>query len=265
MTHSTEFIRRLAELDQAGRPVVVVTLVDAVGSTPQDVGSKILVNADGLVSGTIGGGRLEQQAIEMARQMLTQSPKSRSAMLVEWNLQQDVGMTCGGAVKLFFEGFNLLRWRIVIFGAGHVAQALTRCLLNLDCQILCIDSRPEWLAQLPESPRLSVLQLEEVPQAVDQLAEDDFVVCMTMGHRSDGPILQRIFQQARSVAFLGVIGSQAKRKALVRELQEAGIPPEQAEQFECPIGLPLGNNQPQEIAISITAQLLQRRDQRWAD
>ena len=221
MTHSTEFIQRLAELDRVGQPFVVVTLVDAIGSTPQDVGSKMLVNINGLVFGTVGGGRVERQAIEMAQQMLTQPHASRSAMLVEWNLQRDVGMTCGGAVKLFFEAFNLHRWRIVIFGAGHVAQALTRCLLNLDCQILCIDSRPEWLSRLPESPRLTVLQVDDLPQAVDQLTEEDFVVCMTMGHRTDGPILQRILREARSVAFLGVIGSQAKRKVLVRELQEA--------------------------------------------
>ena len=147
MTHPTEFIERLAELDRAGHPFVVVTLVDAVGSTPQDVGSKMLVNADGLVFGTVGGGRVEQQAIETAQQMLTQPQTSPSVVLVEWNLQRDVGMTCGGTVKLFFEGFNLHRWRIVIFGAGHVAQALTRCLLNLDCQIVCIDSRPEWLSR----------------------------------------------------------------------------------------------------------------------
>ena len=97
--------------------------------------------------------------------------------------------------QLFFEGFNLHRWRIVIFGAGHVAQALTRCLLNLECQIVCIDRNPSGRSQLPESPRLTVLQVDDLPQAVDQLTDEDFVVCMTMGHRTDGPILQRIFHQ----------------------------------------------------------------------
>ena len=78
MTHPTEFIERLAQLDRAGHPFVVVTLVDAVGSTPQDVGSKMLVNADGLVFGTVGGGRVEQQAIETAQQILTQPQTSPS-------------------------------------------------------------------------------------------------------------------------------------------------------------------------------------------
>ena len=85
---------------------------------------------------------------------------------------------------------------------------------------------------------------------------------MTMGHRTDRPILRRAFELDRHFAYLGVIGSHAKRKVLLRELQEDGIPAAQAEQFECPIGLPLGNNQPSEIAISIAAQLIQRRDAR---
>ncbi|MBN00047.1 MAG: hypothetical protein CMJ77_13050 [Planctomycetaceae bacterium] len=83
---------------------------------------------------------------------------------------------------------------------------------------------------------------------------------MTMGHRTDRPILERIFKQGRRFSFLGVIGSHSKRKVLLRELQKAGIDDETASRIECPIGLPLGNNQPAEIAISIAAQLIQVRD-----
>ena len=83
---------------------------------------------------------------------------------------------------------------------------------------------------------------------------------MTMGHKTDRPVLERIFREGRKFPYLGVIGSDAKRKVLVRELQEAGIGDELSQQFECPIGLPLGNNQPAEIAISVIAQLIQRRD-----
>ena len=260
MSHASPFIQKLAELDRTGQPVVAVTLVDVTGSTPQDVGSKMLVDGNGLVLGTIGGGRLERQAIERAQQILSQPAVAQSTLLVEWNLQRDLGMTCGGAVKLLLECYNLRRWQIVVFGAGHVAQALIRCLLNLDCQITCVDPRAEWLSRLPESPRLTVKCCSDLPQEAEQLTDDDFVVCMTMGHSIDGPILQRIFQQGRRPAFLGVIGSQAKRQELLRELKSAGIPADVAESFECPIGLPLGNNQPEEIAISIVAQLMQRRD-----
>ena len=136
------FIEKLAELSQSGKPFVSVTMVDAVGSTPQDAGTKMLVDASGLVFGTVGGGRVEKQAIEFAQRMLNErdSPTQR---LVEWNLQRDVGMTCGGVVKLYFEAYNHRAWRIVVFGAGHVAQSLVRCLVELECQVVCIDPRSD--------------------------------------------------------------------------------------------------------------------------
>src|SRR3989304_6033946 len=117
------FIEKLAELSKGGRPFVSVTLVDAVGSTPQDAGTKMLVDVTGLLFGTVGGGRVEHQAIQFAQQMFADR-NSPTARLVEWNLQRDVGMTCGGEVKLYFEAYNHRSWRIVVFGAGHVAQAL---------------------------------------------------------------------------------------------------------------------------------------------
>jgi xanthine dehydrogenase accessory factor len=261
VSYAHKYVEKLAELDQRRDPFVSVTLVEAVGSTPQDVGSKMLVDRSGLVFGTVGGGRVEQKALLLAGELLDARHTQPHVHLVKWNLQRDVGMTCGGEVKLFFEIFNTRRWHVVIFGAGHVAQALVRCLLTLDCHVTCIDQRQEWLDRLPVSPFLQTKQRDEPADEVAELDEHDFVICMTMGHRTDRPILERIFQSGRKFAFLGVIGSRAKRKVLLRELQTAGVAPEVADQFECPIGLPIGNNQPNEIAISVAAQLLQRRDE----
>jgi len=253
------FIEKLAELSKNGGPFVAVTMVDAVGSTPQDAGSKMLVDLGGLVFGTVGGGRVENQAIEFAQRMLADKDTSTSR-LVEWNLQRDVGMTCGGAVKFYFEAYNHRPWRIVVFGAGHVAQSLIRCLVEMECQIICIDPRPDWLAKLPHSSKLTKIQADNMPSQVAQLSDSDFVVCMTMGHRTDRPILEEIFRQGRQPAYLGVIGSEAKRKVMLRELAEAGIAPAEADQFRCPIGLALGQNQPGEIAVSVAAELIQVRD-----
>ncbi len=260
MTDSSLYVEALSDLYRQQRPFVTVTMIEAVGSTPQDVGAKMIVDQDGLVVGTVGGGRVERKAIDIARQFLAEPSADSRSHLARWNLQTDVGMTCGGVVQLFFEIYHHRRWSIVIFGAGHVAQALVRTLLPLDCHITCIDSRQEWLARLPSSTRLTA-RLEENPQdVVSTLDNRSFVLCMTMGHRTDRPILQAIFEQRKQFAYLGVIGSQAKRKVLVRELREAGIDDTLSEQFECPIGLPLGNNQPAEIAISVAAQLIQCRD-----
>jgi xanthine dehydrogenase accessory factor len=253
------FIEKLAELSRSGVPFVSVTLVEAIGSTPQDAGTKMLVDGGGLVFGTIGGGRVEKQAIEFAQRMLQEKAASASR-LVEWNLQSDVGMTCGGVVKLFFEAYNHRVWRIVIFGAGHVAQSLVRCLLELECQVVCVDSREDWLARLPENGKLAKRRTDDLPAETATISQDDFVVLMTMGHRTDRPILEEIFRSRCRPAYLGVIGSEAKRKIMIRELVEAGIDRESANEFRCPIGLRLGQNQPGEIAISVVAELIQVRD-----
>jgi xanthine dehydrogenase accessory factor len=223
----------------------------------------MLVAAEGLVTGTVGGGRVEHKAIEHARQMLSQPARQVSPTeLVEWNLKRDVGMTCGGTVKLFFETYNHCDWRIVVFGAGHVASAVVTCLGQLDCHVTCIDPRPEWLDRIPANARLRKVRCDDPRTLVAELPADAFVVCMTMGHATDRPILEEIFHQGRAFPFLGVIGSRAKRAVLLKELAEAGIPDEQAGMFHCPIGLDIGTNQPGEIAVSLVAQLIQERD-RW--
>jgi xanthine dehydrogenase accessory factor len=275
------FVERLAELSRSGVPFVCVTLVEAVGSTPQDAGSKMLVTAEGLVTGTVGGGRVEAKAIDLARRMLAAQdkearrqgdkvssessphlPVSPPPCLVEWNLKRDVGMTCGGTVKLFFETYNHCDWRIVVFGAGHVASAVIQCLGQLDCQVTCIDPRGEWLDKIADQPRLRKIRCDEPRTLVAELPSDSFVVCMTMGHATDRPILEEIFRRGRTFPFLGVIGSRAKRAVLEKELAAAGIRAEQAAAFHCPIGLDIGTNQPGEIAVSLVAQLIQERD-RW--
>jgi xanthine dehydrogenase accessory factor len=107
---------------------------------------------------------------------------------------------------------------------------------------------------------LTTVKLAEPQAYVEQLRADDYVLCMTMGHKTDRPILQAIFERRLSPRYLGAIGSRSKQKVLLRELTEAGIPPEVAQQFRCPMGLPLGTNHPGEIAVSVAAELIQARD-----
>ena len=263
MTNSIPHIEALSQLAFTGNPFVVVTMVESTGSTPQDAGSKMLVDQSGLVHGTVGGGKVENHAIEFAQTMMLDSSRSRE--IVDWNLQRDIGMTCGGLVKLFFEVYNRDDWHIVVFGAGHVSQALVRLLLTLDCRVTCIDTRAEWMDRLEDHPRLTKICTNDLTVEAKKVTSNDFVVCMTMGHSTDRPVLAAIFQNQFQPAYLGVIGSKSKRGALIRELKSEGIEEKTAESFLCPIGLPIGSNQPAEIAISITAQLLQVRDQLVAD
>jgi xanthine dehydrogenase accessory factor len=252
------FYETLQALLRNGTPCVCVTMVDSVGSVPQEVGARMLVTQAGLCAGTVGGGKLEKRALEEAQALLSAdgTPKPQ---LFKWRLDTDIGMTCGGSVTLFFEPFYTQPWRIVVFGAGHIAQVVVRQLLNLSCQVTCIDPRPEWLDKLPESPGLSKRHCEDMPSLVAEVPEGAFVLLMTMGHGTDWPILREILR-TRTFPYVGVIGSRAKAVRLKRDITEAGLPESCQEMFFCPMGLPLGNNQPEEIAISIVAQLLQERD-----
>ena len=244
---------------EEGTSFVCVTLVDIKGSTPRAQGGRMLVTVSGLHSGTIGGGLVEAKALEFSQEFLQQNKLSGQTKFVQWNLNRDIGMSCGGSVKLYFERYNTNPWQIMIFGAGHVAQALIPLLLTLDCKLTCYDTRREWLDKLPESPKLNKLCVENYEDKVEQTSEKAFVLIMTHGHRSDFYVVQKFLEQ-RSQPFLGVIGSRSKAATLKNELKKEGLKQKQIEKIFCPIGFSLGGNHPQEIAVSITAQLLYERD-----
>ncbi|MCU1229105.1 MAG: XdhC [Acidobacteria bacterium] len=252
------FFETLNELMAADVPLVTITVVDTTGSAPQDQGAKAIVTAEGRRYGTVGGGKVETKAIAEAQAML-RGESMEKTKFVQWNLAKDVGMTCGGIVRLYFEAHNAHRWKIVIFGAGHVANALVTLLVHFDCQITCIDPRREWLDRLPPSPNLTAIESADMPSLVKTLPNDAFVVLMTMGHTTDKPILLEILR-TRTFPYLGVIGSRAKANILKRDVEEAGLPEAAKEAFHCPIGLDLGTNHPYEIAVSAIGQLIQTRD-----
>ena len=259
MCGMTNFYDTLSELALANVPFVSVILVDIVGSAPQEPGAKMLVTSEGLYYGTVGGGKIEKKAIEEAQRLLVAADPAKRTYFVQWSLTRDVGMTCGGGVKLYFEVINLNAWQIAVFGAGHVAQSLIRVLIGLDCQITCIDPRQEWLDKLPTSPKLKSILSSDMPSEVKNLPDHAFVLLITMGHATDKPILLEILKY-RQFPYVGAIGSKAKAVRLKKDIVEAGLPDELASAFHCPVGLSVGSNHPQEIAISITAQLLQERD-----
>ncbi len=252
------FYEQIVLLENEGVSFVAVTLVDALGSTPQDAGAKMLVTAQGLYSGTVGGGKVEAAALKLAAEVLARGESK--PRFVSWTLKGDVGMTCGGSVKFYFEPhFGAGPWNIAVFGAGHVGQALIPVLVPLPAKVTVVDSRSEWLDRLPRSNNLRVVHSEAPEGVVPSLPDDTYVLVMTMGHATDRPILRRALTE-RNFPFIGVIGSDAKAKILRRELIAEGVPAKQAAKFICPVGLDFGSNHPHEIALSIAAQLLSVRD-----
>jgi len=256
------FWQKLQRLHDGGVDAVVVTVIGARGSVPTDQGAKMIITAEGLHCGTVGGGKIESRTIAEAQAILADA----AAPLCQthcWNLQRDIGMTCGGEMTLLFELERAdATWRIFIFGAGHVVQALVPVLATLSCRITVFDVRQDWLDRLPDSENLITRCVEAFEDGVEDVTQDGFVVSITKGHATDMPVLREIFRRFPGLPFIGAIGSLSKRAVLERELRESGISPEKIDSLVCPVGLPIGGNSPEEIAISITAQLLEKRDLR---
>jgi xanthine dehydrogenase accessory factor len=252
------YLRKFHELLGANLPFVTATLVDMRGSAPQIQGAKAIITNEGIVEGTVGGGKVEARAIEYAQRML-QADDGRSCEFVTWNLQTEIGMTCGGEVKFFFEAFLCSDWKIAVFGAGHVAQSLVPMLLSMNCRVTCLDQRAEWLSRIEEHPRLTKVCTPKLEEEVQRLDPRAFFVLMTQGHATDLPVLAEILNLI-DAPYVGVLGSLQKAKILRRDLQAMGLSQAKIDSFFCPMGLPLGNNTPPEMAISIASQLIQERD-----
>lgn len=249
-----------ARLESRQESFVMVTLFSSLGHAPQHPGAKAIVTDQGLGYGTIGGGKLEAKAIVYASELLKQ--KEQSPKMIKWNLQKDIGMTCGGEVQLLFEVKVFDKWQIVIFGAGHVAQAVVRTLSNLNCRIDVYDKREEWLERLPKKANVRASAEDDLQFILSKYDGKTYFVVLTQGHATDFPVLVQIFNHFSNPKYVGVMGSEIKAKKIRKELVDAGIKPEVMAHLRCPIGLDLGSREPFEIAISIAAQLIETRGRR---
>ncbi|MEP4809436.1 MAG: XdhC family protein, partial [Luteolibacter sp.] len=138
-------LQHLLALHHQGTDHVLITVAAARGSTPAPTGQKLIATSSGLHSGTVGGGKIEARALSHAAALLSDK-NSPATDLQTWNLQRDIGMTCGGEMTLLFELHRPTpTWHIAIFGAGHIVLALAPILATLPCRIDIIDTRPDWL------------------------------------------------------------------------------------------------------------------------
>lgn len=251
-----DYVDQFKKLSDDNIPYVLVTLTEVKGSAPQDPGAKMIVTEKGLHFGTVGGGKVETKAINESIEFL-KNQKTKHFITYDWNLQTDVGMTCGGLVTMSFEIVRPMNFKVTIFGAGHVAQAVVRLLCNLKCDVTCFDTRQEWINKMPANPRLKSIVSDNLASEVKNITPNTFVILMTMGHAHDSPILIELMKN-NIYPYVGAIGSKAKRNALENDLKAASI---EHFNFKCPIGLDIGDNSPEEIAISVVAELIQKRDQ----
>ena len=247
-------LRALVDRRRRRDPCVLVTVIGFKGSTPRKPGAKMLVLEDGGIVGTIGGGALEHATIAEAREVLGTS----EPILVEKNLTQDLGMSCGGGVALLMEPQSFAP-RLFIFGAGHIAQPLCQIGALAGFDVTVIDIRPDMATEERFQAASTVLVGEptEIIEGLDLTARDSFVVVVTHSHTSDEEVAASVLP--REFRFLGVIGSARKRKLLRKRLGERGIPPGLIDKLQTPVGLDIDAESPAEIAVSIVAQLIEVR------
>ncbi|MBI4820994.1 MAG: xanthine dehydrogenase accessory protein XdhC [Deltaproteobacteria bacterium] len=238
---------RIAKLEAEGKKAALVTVVRVSGSTPREPGAKMIVLEDGAIDGTIGGGAVELAAIQNAREAIADG----QPRYLEHKLTQELGMCCGGQVSLFIE--PLLRSPpLVIFGAGHVGAALCRAASAAGFAVFVVDEREELTR--PDLLTGAKGRTNELDDPAIPFGPETFVMVTTHDHALDQKLVERSL--AKRHRWLGVIGSQRKAILTRERLAHKGFTAEQVAAVRCPVGLAIGAETPEEIAVSILAELI---------
>jgi xanthine dehydrogenase accessory factor len=249
-----EIVRVKAE----GEEAALVTVVSASGSTPREEGAKMLVRPDGSIFGTIGGGSLEARVIKEAIEVIKQGkPKRHHFTLTAKEAAGELGMICGGDTEVFIEPI-LTQPTLYIFGGGHIALALARMGRLCGFDITVIDDRPEF-ASAERFPEARVILAEEFTKSFSKLNIDksSYIVIVTHGHKHDEVVLE--WAVGTPAKYVGMIGSKTKNETVYSHLRARGISKEQLDRVHAPIGLEIGAQTPEEIAVSILAEVIKVR------
>src|SRR5262249_25736734 len=243
--------KRIAELLELRKTFVVASIVEVKGSCPQQPGARMIVHPDGSFEFTIGGGTFEAEVIVDAASLVSASgPESRDYKLTK----SDLGMYCGGFVRVWFEPYRP-NAQLLIFGGGHVGQALSRIAAASELfRGVVIDDRKEY-AMRKKHPAADTCILTDrtFTKDVPKTDPQTFIVIVTRCHATDQLLVKRYLDLPN--AYLGLIGSEAKARQFARELMQQGVTPDQLGRLHSPIGLPIGGKDPAEVAVSILAEV----------
>lgn len=250
----------------AGRDAAVVEVLASKGSVPRRAGTRMLV-ANDEVLGTIGGGHLELRAIADARRLLAAPLAQRRAFDVHVPLGPALGQCCGGTVDLRLSPLAEHepaqwplpppRFRLQLYGAGHVGRAIVRLLEPLDCAVQWIDEREDEFPRAPSAPHIERVCVEPVQAEVALAPPGAFYLVLTHSHDLDMAITHEVLKRA-DFGYLGLIGSRTKRARFEHRLADRGVAPGLLQRMVCPIGVDgIAGKEPEVIAVAVVAQLLQ--------
>jgi xanthine dehydrogenase accessory factor len=252
----TSIYQALYQLEQENGTAALCTVVRSQGSTPRNSTSKMLVFEDGNILGTVGGGELENRVYEAAMQSMIDG----KAQLLEYKMADpkrgDAGV-CGGTVEVFVEPI-LPPPTLVVIGGGHVGKAVAHLAKWLGFHIVVTDDRPEFCTPEanPDADEFFICPMQELPEKL-KLTPQTYLVLTTRGVVVDAPGLPPLLDS--ETAYIGVIGSKRRWKMTVDRLKEMGVSDEKIARVHSPIGLELQAETPEEIAVSIMAEILMLR------
>jgi xanthine dehydrogenase accessory factor len=252
-----DFYEEILKLRSGGRRGAMATIVSAKGSTPREVGAKMLIYEDGKFLGSVGGGCMEAEIWQEAMKVMEEEkPKILHLDLTGRNAE-DVGMICGGVMDIYVEPI-VPAPRVYIFGGGHISLFVSKISSMAGFQVVVIDERPQF-ANKERFPDADEVIAEDFEMVLPKLKvnQSSYLVIVTRGHTYDQEVLDWALGQ--QVRYIGMIGSRMKVRTVYDNLKEKGIKPEQLERVHAPIGLDLGALTPEEIAVSIVAEMIKVR------
>lgn len=236
-----------------GAAAALVTVIGVAGSTPRSGGARMLVYADGKILGTVGGGTFEHRVIEQSIEAINTGLPRRFSV----HLSHDLGMCCGGAMEAYIEPLRTQE-HLCIYGAGHVGTATARAATMLGFAVTVVDDRDEWL-NAERFPPGTQLRQSDGRQIMEQLpwGSGAYHLILTHSHQLDQDLLERILP--RPLTWLGMIGSKAKVAKFLVRLEAGGTDPALFSKLNSPVGLNIGAETPEEIAVSILAEMIRVR------
>lgn len=247
---------RLAQLEREGRPAALATVIRADGSVPRREGTKMIVLPDGSIEGTVGGGELEHRVSEAGLRVIDSGKLERLTYAFRDPEEGDVGV-CGGEMEVLVEPIKPPATMVVV-GGGHVGQAVAELASWLDLHVVVADDREEFA-----DPDLVPAVDEALHVSMGELADrlpihaDTYILLTTRGVEIDVEGLPSLLES--DAAYIGVIGSKRRWETTAKELRERGIPEEQIARVTSPMGLELNAETPEEIAVSMLAEIIMLR------